>query len=80
LAQLAYVPVLPMYYGTFPQFATDFAADSVDVELDCERPLGALYVWLQRGDRTDQTTLHRIAQMFIKQEKIDEAWQTLLLG
>ncbi len=79
LAQLAYVPVLPMYDGSFPQFTTDFAADSIDIELACERPLGALYVWLQRGDRNDHTTLHRIAQIFIRQGKIDEAWQTLML-
>ena len=79
LAQLAYVPVLPMYDGSFPQFASDFAADSIDVELACERPLGALYVWLQRGDRKDHATLHRIAPLFIQQSKIDEAWQSLLL-
>jgi hypothetical protein len=36
-------------------------------------------VWLQRGDRQDHATLHRIAQVFIQQGKIDEAWQTLLL-
>ena len=79
LAQLAYVPVLPMYDGSFPQFTPEFAADSLDVELACQRPLGALYVWLQRGDRKDLATLHRIAQQFIQQGKIDEAWQTLML-
>lgn len=79
LAQLAYVPVLPMYDGSFPQFATDFTADSIDIELSCERPMGALFVWLQRGNRTDHETLHKIAQIFIRHGKIDEAWQTLML-
>ncbi|MCX6139838.1 MAG: flavin reductase family protein [Candidatus Kapabacteria bacterium] len=79
LAQLAYVPGLPMHDGSFPQFDQSFRADSLDIELSCGRPEGALYVWLQNGDREDKTTLHRIAQMFIGQNKIDEAWQTLLL-
>jgi flavin reductase (DIM6/NTAB) family NADH-FMN oxidoreductase RutF len=79
LAQLAYVPVLPMLDGTFPQFEESFQADSLDVELATGRPDGALYVWLQNGDQTNRTALHRIAQLYIAQGKIDEAWQTLLM-
>ncbi len=79
LAQLAYVPVLPMLDGTFPQFEESFQADSIETELACERPQGALYVWLKNGNHEDRTTLHRIVQQYIRQGKIEEAWQTLLL-
>jgi len=79
LAQLAYVPVLPMLDGSFPEFQSDFRADSIEIELSRGRPDGALYIWLRANNRSDHTSLHRIAQMFIKQEKINEAWQTLLL-
>lgn len=79
LAQLAYLPTLPMPSGSFPYFDESIRADSLDVELAMGRPDGALYVWLKNGDRSDHATLHRIAQLYISQGKMEEAWQTLLM-
>lgn len=79
LAQLAYVAVLPMLDGSFPEFDSSDRADSIEDGLLNNRPLGALYVWLHSNDHTDRAILHRIAQMFITQGKVSEAWQTLLL-
>ncbi len=79
LAQLAYVPVLPMLDGSFPRFDDGFRADFLEIELEYGRPEGALYVWLQTADHSDRVSLHRIAQQFIRRGQIAEAWQTLLL-
>jgi flavin reductase (DIM6/NTAB) family NADH-FMN oxidoreductase RutF len=79
LARLAYVPVLPMLDGSFPSFEDTFRADSVEIELNANNPLGALYAMLQEGKQRDRGLRHRIAKAFIANNQIDEAWQTLLL-
>ena len=79
LARLAYVPVLPMLDGSFPQFDPQYKADSVEIELLAGNPLGALYAMLREGKQRDRGLRHRIAKAFIALDKIDEAWQTLLL-
>ncbi|MBI2793534.1 MAG: flavin reductase family protein [Ignavibacteria bacterium] len=79
LARLAYVPVLPMLDGSFPSFEDTFRADSVEIELNANNPLGALYAMLQEGKQRDRALRHRIAKAFIVNNQIDEAWQTLLL-
>jgi len=79
LGRLAYVPVLPMLDGSFPQFPVDFKADSIDIELAADNPEGALFALMREGKQNDKTILHRIAKAFISKDKIDEAWQVLLL-
>jgi flavin reductase (DIM6/NTAB) family NADH-FMN oxidoreductase RutF len=79
LAQLAFVPVLPMLDGSFPEFEASYTADSVEIELASGDPLAALYAMLQAGRQRDRGLRHRIAQAFIRQGQIDQAWQTLLL-
>ena len=79
LAKLAYVQVLPMLDGSFPQFNEDYRADSVEIELLASNPMGALYAMLQNGSQHDRALRHRIAKAFIANEQLDEAWQTLLL-
>jgi flavin reductase (DIM6/NTAB) family NADH-FMN oxidoreductase RutF len=79
LAKLAYVQVLPMLDGSFPQFSEDYRADSVEIELLASNPMGALYAMLQNGSQHDRALRHRIAKAFIANDQLDEAWQTLLL-
>ncbi|NQW29418.1 MAG: flavin reductase family protein [Ignavibacteria bacterium] len=79
LAKLAGVQYLPMLDGSFPQFAKDFRADSVQIELEGGRPDAALFVLLSQGKQRDRGIRHKIAAAFLDQNKISEAWQTLLL-
>ena len=79
LARLAYVPVLPMLDGSFPQFETNFRADSVEIELLANNPMGALFAMLELGMQRDRALRHRIAKVFIANDQINEAWQVLLL-
>lgn len=79
LARLAYVPVLPMLDGSFPSFDSSFKADSIEIELNANNPMGALFAMLQQGKQRDRGLRHRIAKAFIANHQIDEAWQTLLL-
>lgn len=79
LAQLAYVPILPMLDGSFPQFPEEFKADSIEIELAAGNPMGALFAMMQRPALRTELMRHRIAQAFIRNGMIDEAWQTLLL-
>ena len=79
LAQLAYVPILPVLDGSFPEFDASYRADTFDVELAAENPDGALFVLLNSSERHDKSKLHRIAQMLIQQGRISDAWQTLLM-
>ena len=79
LAQLAYVPVLPVLDGTYPQFDGTFRADNFEVELASGNPEGALFVLLNSTQRHDRISLHRIARLLITQGRIDEAWQVLLM-
>jgi flavin reductase (DIM6/NTAB) family NADH-FMN oxidoreductase RutF len=79
LAKLAYVQVLPMFDGSFPRFNEGYRADSVDIELGAQNPMGALYAMLKHGNQHDRVTRHRIAKAFIANDQLDEAWQTLLL-
>jgi flavin reductase (DIM6/NTAB) family NADH-FMN oxidoreductase RutF len=78
LAQLAYVPVLPVLDGSFPEFDSSGRADNFEIELDSGNPEGALFVLLNSSERHDRIKLHRIAQVLIGQGRINEAWQTLL--
>ncbi len=79
LAKLAYVPVLPMLDGSFPQFEPEFRADSVEIELLADNPMGALFAMLQQGKQHDRALRHQIAKAFIRCDELDAAWQTLLL-
>lgn len=79
LAQLAYVEVLPMLDGTFPQFPPGFTADLFEVELASSNPMGALYALLRDGSERSDVHRHRVAKVFIAQGLLNEAWQTLLL-
>jgi len=79
LARLAYVQVLPMLDGSFPQFDEDFRADSVEIELLSGNPMGALYAMLQAGQQHERALRHRIAKAFLAMDEIENAWQTLLL-
>jgi len=79
LARLAYVPVLPMLDGSFPQFDEAYRADSVEIELHSGNPMGALYAMLQAGLQHDRGLRHRIAKAFLAKDEIENAWQTLLL-
>jgi flavin reductase (DIM6/NTAB) family NADH-FMN oxidoreductase RutF len=80
LAKLAGVRELPMYDGSFPTFDEDFVADRIDIELAARRPDAALYVVMKSPAlRHDRRILHTIAQQYLAQHRIDEAWQTLLM-
>ena len=79
LARLAYVPVLPMLDGSFPEFDGTYRADSVEIELNSGNPMGALYAMLQAGQQHDRGLRHRIAKAFLEQDEVESAWQTLLL-
>jgi flavin reductase (DIM6/NTAB) family NADH-FMN oxidoreductase RutF len=79
LARLAAVTVLPMLDGSFPQFPESYAADSIEIELSAGNPSGALFALLRSERAHDRRMLHRIAQVYIAQGRIEEAWQTLLL-
>ena len=79
LARLAYVPTPPAVDPAFLQFEDAVVADSLEIELAMFRPKNALYAWLQTGNRSNVTELHRIAQVFIAQGMVDEAWQTLFM-
>ncbi len=79
LARLAYVPVLPMLDGSFPQFDEAYMADSVEIELDAGNPLGALYAMMKHGQQRDRGLRHRIAKAFLAKDEVEHAWQTLLL-
>ena len=79
IAKLAYVPVLPMLDGSFPQFDDTVAADSIEIELAAQNPDGALFVLLNEGKQHMRPLRHMIAKEYIRQDRIDEAWQTLLL-
>ena len=68
-----------MLDGSFPQFDEDFRADSVDIELASNNPMGALFAMLQAGQQHDRELRHRIAQGFLRRDEIENAWQTLLL-
>jgi len=78
LAQLAYVSVLPVLDGTFPEFDSAYRADSFEIELAAGNPEGALFVLLNSTSRHDRISLHRVAQVLIGQGRINEAWQVLL--
>ena len=79
LARLAYVPVLPMLDGSFPEFDREYRADSVEIELDSRNPMGAFYAMLQAGQQHDRGLRHRIAKAFLERDEVENAWQTLLL-
>lgn len=80
LAKLGGVQELPMYDGSFPRFDTTFSADRLDIEIACERPEAALFVAMNDPDRRhDRRTLHQIAQIFLRQNRVNDAWQTLLM-
>lgn len=79
LAQLAYVPVLPMLDGSYPQFDETYRADSFEIELAAGNPDGALFVLLNSPRRHDRLQLHRVAQLLIKQGRIADAWQTVMM-
>jgi flavin reductase (DIM6/NTAB) family NADH-FMN oxidoreductase RutF len=79
LAKLASVQYLPMLDGSFPQFNDDFRADSVEVELEGGRPDAALFVMLSQGKQRDRNLRHRVAARFLDLDRVNEAWQTLLL-
>ncbi|MBU3679019.1 MAG: flavin reductase family protein [Candidatus Kapabacteria bacterium] len=79
LAQLAYVPVLPMLDGSYPQFDESFRADSFEIELASGNPDGALFVLLNSPQRHDRIMLHRVAQLLIKLGRIADAWQTVMM-
>jgi hypothetical protein len=79
LAKLAYVSVLPMLDGSFPEFPHEYAADNPEIELAAGNPLGALFAMLRGERKREEGLRHRIAKVFLEQGKIHEAWQTLLL-
>ena len=79
LARLAYVPVLPMLDGSYPEFDESYRADSFEIELAAGNPDGALFVLLNSPQRHDRILLHRVAQLLISQGRISDAWQTLLM-
>lgn len=80
LAKLAGVRELPMYDGSFPRFDPSFSADSIERELAAGRPDAALFVLMNNAaERHERPLLHRIAQVFLAQDRVDEAWQTLLM-
>lgn len=78
LAKLGSVKELPVRKTDFPLFPDSFAADSLDIEIQNARPLGALFVALQSNIMTTKTAM-RIAQMFLQQHDVDSAWQVLLM-
>lgn len=76
LAKLAGVKEMPVRDENFPHFPENMNADSLEVELQADNGLGALYA--VRNTPFDRRTLHRIAKVFLRSDNIDMAWQTLL--
>jgi len=82
LALLASVERIPEPDPEFPRFPEGLRADSVEIELAAGQPWAALFAFLQMPEREpvqEQLLLHRIAQAFLRQRLVEEAWQTLLL-
>lgn len=81
LALLASVEQLPAPEPDFPSFPEGMNADDVEIELAAEEPFRALYALLQSSVQAEQrwVMLQRIAQGFLRQRRVREAWQTLLL-
>lgn len=79
LARLAYVPMLPVFDDSFPSFDRSFNSDDVDVEILAGNPEAALLIIRQQGKQQDRVVMHKIAQLFLNQDRIEDAWQTLLL-
>ncbi len=82
LALLAGVERIPEPDPNFPTFPEGMVADDVEIELSAGEPLRALYALLHSlGAEYEQrwVVLQRIAREFLRQRRVEEAWQTLLL-
>ncbi len=79
LGRLASVAMLPALDGSFPDFDAAYHADSVEIELASNNPMGALYAMLQQGRQHDRGLRHHIARAFLQNNDVESAWQTLLL-
>ncbi|KAB2895088.1 MAG: flavin reductase family protein [Chlorobi bacterium] len=80
LAQLAYLPEIPKADPDFIQSVQSLNADSVEIELKCENPKGALAAFIRLGNTNDVISRHRIAKAFIASNLVYEAWQVILYG
>ena len=81
LALLAGVPAIPERDPAFPSFPEDIHCDSIDIELNANNPTGALYALHSQPHQANRhAALFRIAQCFLRQKKVAEAWQTLFLA
>lgn len=82
LARLAGVGALPERNPGFPSFPEELRSDSVEIELLAGNPTGALYALLhaEAHRRDNHAVLFRIAQAFLRQGRVEDAWQTLYLA
>lgn len=82
LARLAGVGELPERNPAFPSFPDGTKADDMEMELLANRPLTALYALVNSKADTAQRypALFRIAQLFVRLNLVNEAWQTLLMA
>lgn len=82
LAKLAGVEKKPQLNPSFTKFDAAMQAEDFSLELKSGNPYGALYTVLSGTPPPPeklQEKLHKVAQGFLAQGKIEEAWQTLLL-
>ncbi|MCS6808320.1 MAG: flavin reductase family protein [Bacteroidota bacterium] len=82
LAKLASVEKKPARNPDFVKFDSTMQAEDFMLELKSGNPYKALYALLSGAPPPPeklQEKLHKIAQSFLAQGKIEEAWQTLLL-
>ncbi len=82
LAKLAGVERKPARNHDFIKFDASMQAEDFSLELNSGNPYGALYALLTGTPPPPeklQEKLHKVAQVFLAQDKIEEAWQTLML-
>lgn len=83
LARLASVESLPKRDRTFPAYDHHAQqAEDFSLELNSGNALGALYALLhgaQQHPEKLQERIHKVAQLLLQQQRLNEAWQVLLL-
>jgi flavin reductase (DIM6/NTAB) family NADH-FMN oxidoreductase RutF len=78
LAKLAGVEHLPSRDLNFSHFDKQMQAEDFSLELNSGNARGALYALLN-GAQQRPESLHKVAQVFLAQHHVDDAWQVLLL-
>ncbi len=83
LAKLASLEQVPKRDRSFPAYDNHAQqAEDFSLELNSGNPLGALYALLhgaqQRPEKL-QERMHKVAQLLLSKNRVEEAWQVLLL-